>query len=449
MPKKKKIVKVMDIVPAKPRRKASAPTAAQEETLLQPKPLQDFDLFTSREESREETFGSADPRYAEDFGEASPPMKERKPRRIRRYVIAGIIVIALLAFGAAKLPKVDIHIVMKKDAVAYDESVFIKTSIGEPNTSAKEIPGEIIAKEVSKVFTFNPTGQTNEEQKATGKIIIHNEFGPATQVLVATTRFEAPDGKIYRLANRVTVPGAPGSIEADIIADKAGPEYNTDGIARLEIPGFEGGSRYGKFYGEITQPVRGGTRGLTPYPTDADIEAAERQAEEQLRGDLKSLVLLQIPKDVMLVDGAERFTLISKNVDRSLTADGKFSVVFEGELEAFVFHEQDVHTFIRELALEAEATDEQSTEKDFTVTYTKPSPQFGSGIMTLPINVQATYWKKLQPDEIKREVANMRELEVKSALLSKDGVDKLSVSFWPFWVSHAPKNINRISVNIE
>ena len=123
--------------------------------------------------------------------------------------------------------------------------------------------------------------------------------------------------------------------------------------------------------------------------------------------------------------------------------------MFEGELEAFVFHEQDVHTFIRELALEAEATDEQSTEKDFTVTYTKPSPQFGSGIMTLPIKVQATYWKKLQPDEIKREVANMRELEVKSALLSKDGVDKLSVSFWPFWVSHAPKNINRISVNIE
>ena len=63
-------------------------------------------------------------------------------------------------------------------------------------------------------------------QKAQGTLTIYNAYSSAPQTLVATTRFVTPDGKIFRLTNEVTVPGAkitngqivPSSINAPIAA---------------------------------------------------------------------------------------------------------------------------------------------------------------------------------------------------------------------------------------
>ena len=100
---------------------------------------------------------------------------------------------------------------------------------------------------------------------------------------MATTRFATSDGKIFRLASTVTVPGAtvvngqitPSTISAPIIADQPGPDYNVGPVARLTVPGFQkDAARYSGFYGTIASSTSGGYIGKKAVPTAADVVAA-------------------------------------------------------------------------------------------------------------------------------------------------------------------------------
>jgi hypothetical protein len=446
MAKKKKIVQVIDIVPAK-KKTAPAEPRMEARNSGSDELLKELEAFRSQNTA----FENPAPVREEPVREER---RERKKRGSRRVYLGVFIVVVLLGTGyavASALPKMDMHITMKKSLVSYKESVFIKTSIGELNASAKEIPGEVITKKANTAVEFVPTGTQAAQQKATGKIIVFNAYSSAPQILVATTRFETPDGKIYRLVNRITVPGAktsggviePSSIEADIVADKAGAEYAVNSVERLTIPGFKGTPRYEKFYGQIVDPVSI----VSCSATDADIAEAQKSAEEKLKNDIAALIQLQIPSGVRYMEGSQQFSVTAKKVETA-SRGGVCTLTLEGEGKAFVFRESDVHQFIRSLALDAEAIQENDVEKDFTVSYGVPVMQ-SSGVISLPLDVQAAYWKKPDAEALKDELAGKKELEVKSVALAKEGVDKLSVSFWPFWVSSAPKNTDRISITLE
>lgn len=102
-------------------------------------------------------------------------------------------------------------------------------------------------------------------KKATGKITIYNEYSTETQRMILRTRFESPDGRIYRLAASVIVPGKrivnqqeiPGQIDAMVIAEEEGPQYNI-GPTTFTIPGFKGDPRYEYFLGVSTEAITTG-----------------------------------------------------------------------------------------------------------------------------------------------------------------------------------------------
>ncbi len=75
-------------------------------------------------------------------------------------------------------------------------------------------------------------GKNVTGKKAEGSVTIYNEFSNAPQPLVATTRLETSDGKIFRIVKGVTVPGTtlvdgeikPGAIEVQVVADQPGSD---------------------------------------------------------------------------------------------------------------------------------------------------------------------------------------------------------------------------------
>jgi len=83
-------------------------------------------------------------------------------------------------------------------------------------------------------------------EKTKGKVTIYNEFSPDPQTLLATTRLLSENGKIFRLVNETIIPGykktsagiEAGTIEAEIIADEAGNELDTNS-SKLVFPGFK------------------------------------------------------------------------------------------------------------------------------------------------------------------------------------------------------------------
>ena len=139
---------------------------------------------------------------------------------------------------------------------------------------------------------------------------IYNAYNTSSQRLIANTRFEAQNGKIYRIHDSVTVPGAskksdgslsPGSISATVFADSAGEDYNSTSPTRFTIPGFKKDPRYTKFYAESKGNISGGFVGDQPAVAHDDLVKAQSGLAEQLNNAIVSAAKDAVPQGFMAI----------------------------------------------------------------------------------------------------------------------------------------------------
>jgi len=111
--------------------------------------------------------------------------------------------------------------------------------------------------------TITATGRETVEEKASGRIIVYNNHSSATQRLIKNTRFESPEGLIFRINESVEIPGmtkstdgeiVPGVISAEVFADGTGEQYNID-ASQFTIPGLKGTDQYEDMYAESTANI--------------------------------------------------------------------------------------------------------------------------------------------------------------------------------------------------
>lgn len=156
-------------------------------------------------------------------------------------------------------------------------------------------------------------GTRVEEKKASGQIVIYNNDTTAVQRLIRNTRFQTPEGLIYRISEPVTIPGkkgtVPGSIEVTVYADTAGAEYNI-GLTDFTIPGFKTTpTKYKNIYARSKTTMTGGSKGVVRVVKPAD----EKAARESMIADLKTRLLAsaraQTPEGYAFFDRATLFTV--------------------------------------------------------------------------------------------------------------------------------------------
>ena len=462
----KKIIRVVDIVPITQSKKTKRKVEPIQEppvespTFISEVKFEALKDFESPSRQHEDSFS-----LNQEFnfsGEDDASEREGAPlrKRSKKMVWGGIIAIIIFIgvyYASGVLAKVTIHITEKKYPVSYDGSLQVIVG-GTPATSTAQIPGELMSEHATSIFTFPATGTAHVEQKAQGTILIFNNYSTAPQPLVATTRFVTPDGKIFRLVNATVVPGAqktasglkPESIEAHVIADQPGEAYNIGPVDKFTIPGFQGSSKYKGFYGQSTSAMSGGFVGVGPVATDADITQAQDQAQKQMQDKLETSLFLKLPQDVTFVKGSEQFQVISKNVDTTVDAQKNFSVSIEEQATAMTFNEKDVRALLKTSAITAgQIPDATYQEKDSSLTYGTPNIQWNNATMSLPTSYKATFWEPINAGNLEQSLQGKDESTIKTTILEMNGIDSLSVSFWPFWVTRVPQNSSQVRMTID
>ncbi len=168
----------------------------------------------------------------------------------------------------------------------------------------------ILVKEESE--TIPADGTRPIESRASGKIIIYNNYSATSQRLVKNTRFETPKGLIYKIAESVTVPGRhsesgkilPGSIEVTVYAESAGEEYNI-GLTDFTIPGFKSSpERFSSFYGRSKTAMTGGKIGTEKFVSDDKLADARKRLHRSLEKALIAEAQTQVPADSVLYGSA-------------------------------------------------------------------------------------------------------------------------------------------------
>ena len=387
----------------------------------------------------------------------SPKVRMHRGKKIG--IISGVVVVLVLAIyiAMAWLPRVDVTIVPHLEAWRYSDAITVDSEITAPDIALLAVPGEVFSKEGNGVFSFPTSGEQEVERKAHGTIYVVNEYSSEPQALVATTRFKTVDGKIYRLVDRITVPGAevvngtikPSRIAAEVIADQAGEEYNIGPVEKFTIPGFAGSDKFEGFYGTSEDAMTGGMIGLSAYPTQEDIDTAEQESRDRLRDQLGSFLGMHIPDGFSVIPGSQDVLISSLDVQDEVDNEGNFSVVAQGEVRAIIFKEEDVLDVLRAEGKHEQELGDEFVGRDESVEYLQPHVNWQEGNMSVPVAYEVNFWRPVDGQSVATHIAGKKEIDIKSYVLGLPGVESLTISFWPFWVGSAPHDEERVSVEVH
>lgn len=377
--------------------------------------------------------------------------------RVRRSVVgigaaAALFLIALAA--NAILPKADIKIVTVKTPWQYQDSIKgYKLSGADPATAT--VPIQLFSQKAALRLSFPATGKKFVERKAAGKMTIYNAYSSDPQPLVAATRFVAPDGKLFRLTKNVIVPGAkivegkiiPSTLEASVIADQPGADYNIGPVDYFSIPGFKGTPKYQAFYGESKEPMTGGFVGEISFPTDNDIKNAKTEVAQKIESSLKEELTKQIPPEFKLIEGALKFLLLKQEVITESESANNFQIAAEAELSLMVFKEEEVVKML-ESRMKKEMGDSFQF-KTFTIGYGAARADFAAGRISFPVEFQSLIAKSVDTETLRKDVKGKSEAELKALIYGLSDFQSATISLWPFWVKKVPNKEGRINIVVD
>jgi len=437
--------KVSDILPAKSRGRASSEkreggAAGKKEPVL----LHHLEV-TSEEPSEsivEEGF-----RHADEMYEPAPRKRNHKKTV---YVLGGIVVLAGIFFGGTAI-FANANVTLRFKKTPWQDTSIVTASI---DSTASALKAQIFNPVKSATPLFPASGKSQVSVKAEGKITIFNAYSSKSQQLVATTRFETPDGKIFRLKSQITVPGAkiqdgkiiPSSIEADIIADKPGVEYNVGPIEKLTIPGFAGSPRFDGFYGKLDTQLKGGFVGVRQVPTAADIAAAKTKTTELLKAAFGPNFLDTISGGLKIIDGASAFEVTKLAVDTNTDNDGNFSVLGQAKYTAIGFKEEDLRAA---LLMKARDEDPNASFESISFKYSKVQPDFKKGTLTFEIDSEGVVVPDFDPDAFRTSILGKSSNEVKEMILKLPELSDGKISLSPAWISAVPASASRVKITVE
>lgn len=433
-----------------------------------------YEEHITEEEPEEKSPGRKGMKILESFRERDEEehfFRDESPRerrsgensRLRRFfgskfgkATMGIFICAVVAFMIlGHFAKATISINLKHNKFSYDNPVVASPQITAINVDKNQIPGEIFTNQKNFTQLFPATGKSDSSTKAKGIMTVWNAYNSSPQKLVATTRFETPDGKIFRLDKTITVPGAlvengkitPSSIDATVTADAAGSNSNVSAIPKLSIPGFKGGPRASGFYGELKNGAGGGGTGRTFMATQDDIAQAKTKTQNILAADLQSLTIASLPAGFVIPAGAARVSDPKISVNSNTDSNGNFSVFAEAKIQAIGFRTSDLAAILLD-----HANQNSPYEQDFaqlTTNYAQANPDFAHGTLTFEVQAQGDLMPNFSSSTFVGTVAGESESQARIAVLGLPGLIDAKISLWPIWETAIPKDKSRIVVQVQ
>lgn len=382
---------------------------------------------------------------------------DRKARVIF-FVLGAISFLSLVSVGVFfLLPKVEVSVTPYLITQTLDKD--FSGSIEDHPNDETTLSTRLVEKEKEVSIMITATGKSaGSGEKAHGTVRITNNYSSDAQPLIATTRFETSDGKLFRLEKSVVVPGIQsidgkneaGTIETEIVADQAGEEFNIKEPTSFFIPGFKGGGKYTQFTVQSTQAISGGgsnTFSDVSVISQVDIETAKRDAKEKA----KELFLADVRNDmlqneVLLEDQIEVITLS----EPSLPSIGSVASTFEYKgsfiIKALLLDEQRAKE-IMVFENKKIATNISFETVSTLLSYTNSLVDFSAKTYHIKVHGILDMESQIDKDTLRARLAGKKETEIQQLLADFPEVKnfKLNFSFGGF-LRTVPNNLDRISI---
>lgn len=367
-------------------------------------------------------------------------------------VVAGVVVF-IGYFVAPIFTQVTVDIKPRQLSLDVAESLVAERITTGDKLSFTVLPA--VEKEVS--MSAPASGSKQVEVKASGKIRIINNFSTAPQALVATTRFTAKSGNVYRIAQNVTVPGMkgdnPGTIDVMVYADKAGQDYNM-GLTDFTIPGFSGSPKFDKITAKSITPMTGGMVGTVKSVASSTEAAIRNQITEKLKADVLAAILTQTPDGFFTNESLTKFEYNISQVPQS-NATSTALFVGKGSATAILLNEANFTSYLIE-----EAIDPNTAKQAIKITnlpalrinFTTSNAAIAlSDVEAINLSVTGKAnldWQINTKDLIASLIGQPKESFAEIINKYKDSIVEAQVKFKPSWSNQFPDSPGRIEIKL-
>jgi hypothetical protein len=362
----------------------------------------------------------------------------------------GVLLVAFLVWAIFFAP----HATVVITARTSDDSANAKVTLAQSlTTDAGKNTVKAVTQEVKKDVSieFTPTGTKRVGEKATGTMKLTRTSVSSRPISVPAGTSFTSDGRTFVSTESATLEGTTvgenGNIQSsatvNVEAADIGDQFNLS--ARNYQSNVSGFSARGS-------TMSGGSAREVKVVSSSDVEQATEQLKQQDTDKIKSDLKAQFDKTVKVLDATFMVDLgsptPSPGVDQEasgkakLTASATYSITGIDSSEYSKFLDKYFDTQL----------DDKNTQRVYDngaekVEFTNVSPS-DSGF-TANIVATAKVGPKIDDNAIKEQAKGKRYGEIQSSLVAIQGVDDVDVKFWPFWVSSAPNDTSKISIEFN
>ena len=200
------------------------------------------------------------------------------------WIIAAICVLMVAALILVAFRSTTITVEPRVQTVVFD-----RTTVFTAAPAALMASGTLAYRLETMEFTDSESvassGTVKAEEKASGTLVVYNDYSTSPLRLIKNTRFESTDGHIFRAPVDILVPAkkgtTPGQVSITVVADQAGAAYNAQ-PGKFTLPGFKSSPEYTKVYAQSSAAFTGGFIGDKPSIADSDLAAAQATLRTRL-----------------------------------------------------------------------------------------------------------------------------------------------------------------------
>ncbi len=378
--------------------------------------------------------------------------------RFRLWLILGGLVFVLLIVGLILalniLPKATIDIATDATNINASLNLNLDTTATSLNTTTSTMPAKVVSQAKTYTQQVTTTGTKNEGTKATGKVTFSLNDCSVSQVTIpAGTGISSSNGLTFITQEDANM----SSVQVgNQCKNSSFPSFST---ATVDITAQSGGSNYNLSAGSYTAKgynvtgsgtaTAGGTDNNVQVVSQSDIDNAKSKitttdssVTQALENQLQQAGYYAI--SASLSTGTPTITN-SANVGDTANSVTVTEVV---TYTMFGVHQSDLKTLV-----DKNVDGQIDTSKQSVLSEGLSSAAFNLNNSTattaqLLMTVTAEAGPQLNVTSIKQAAAGLKSGDIKSQIGSNPDVTSVTVKLSPFWVTSAPKNTGKITVNI-
>ena len=383
-------------------------------------------------------------------GPARPPMRPRIAVAAGVGIVAGLLILGLLAFQL--LPAATIVLHPRSQAVGpLVMTVQARSDVLQPDATNLVIPAQRFTFPLEATDTFTATGTKPVDTRATGNVTFTNYDTSSSNRIPGGSIVSTKDGVDFATLDDVIVqaspifPFPPSKASVGVQAVEPGPTGNVDAGTITVVPRTEN-----KHLLDVTNedPTGGGAHEDRTVVSASDITTAQLALQVSLREQLGTQLggAAGVPSGIRLFAETAAVGTATPSVDTSTlvgTETAEFELGATAEGSVLGVDSSPIQGL-------AEGRIGTKVEAGWTLAPGSTRVQLGEptvlgDVISFPVTVSASQVRTVDQAGL---LGQIRGLALPQARTRLEPFGNVSISVWPDWVTTIPTNADRIDFSI-